>query len=106
VHFLLFGKNACSHFLHPRRIWVTIGVVAVGVMRFSVRGFGCAPFYLLTGGHMSKNIPKNILDITGIELLPEDPYNCLGNGKRGFECCCDECDYYLLCFPSFDPQEK
>ena len=27
---------------------------------------------------------------------------CLGNGEQGFECCCDECDYYLLCFPEFD----
>ena len=26
--------------------------------------------------------------------------NCLGNGERsGYECCCDECDFYLECFP-------
>lgn len=25
---------------------------------------------------------------------------CLGNGTHeGIECCCDECDYYLECFP-------
>lgn len=25
---------------------------------------------------------------------------CLGNGEwPGYECCCDECDYYLACFP-------
>ena len=29
--------------------------------------------------------------------------DCLGNGEQGFEFCCDECDYYLLCFPEFDP---
>lgn len=27
---------------------------------------------------------------------------CLGNGERpGYECCCDECDYYLECFPDW-----
>ena len=48
---------------------------------------------------MSKNIPKRITDITGVELTPGEPIDCLGNGEHGFECCCDECDYYLYCFP-------
>ena len=49
---------------------------------------------------MSKKIPnKKETDITGTELTPGDPAVCLGNGKQGFECCCDECDHYLLCFP-------
>ena len=48
---------------------------------------------------MNNDIPKKILDITGVELVPGDPAVCLGNGKHGFECCCDECDYFLLCFP-------
>ena len=27
---------------------------------------------------------------------------CAGNGKNEeIECCCDECDYYLLCFPDW-----
>ena len=51
---------------------------------------------------MSKNIRKKIIDITGIELMPGEPTACLGNGEQGFECCCDECDYYLICFPEFD----
>ena len=55
-----------------------------------------ALFYMLMGGYMSKNIPKKIIDITGIELTPGEPLVCLGNGEHGFECCCDECDYYLL----------
>ena len=55
---------------------------------------------------MSKNIPKKVIDITGIELTPGQPAVCLGNGKQGFECCCDGCDYYLLCFPEFDPKSK
>ena len=55
---------------------------------------------------MVKNIQKRVLDVTGIELTPGDPYDCLGNGKRGFECCCDECDYFLLCFPESDFQNK
>ncbi len=48
---------------------------------------------------MNQSIQKKIIDITGIELTPGEPTVCLGNGERGFECCCDECDYYLLCFP-------
>jgi len=54
---------------------------------------------------MSKNIQKRITDITGIELMPGKPAVCIGNGARGFECC-DECDYYLLCFPEVDSNNK
>ena len=59
-------------------------------------------FYMLAGGYMSKNIQKKVIDVTGVELTPGEPAVCLGNGERYFECCCDECDYYLLCFPEFD----
>ena len=55
---------------------------------------------------MSKRIPKKVIDITGVELTPGEPDACLGNGEQGFECCCDECDYYLLCFPEFDPKSN
>ena len=51
---------------------------------------------------MDKNTQEKIIDITGIELTPGKPAVCFGNGERGFECCCDQCDYYLLCFPEFD----
>ena len=51
---------------------------------------------------MSMNIPKAIIDLSGVELSPGNPIACLGNGKSSFECCCDECDYFLLCFPEFD----
>ncbi len=51
---------------------------------------------------MSKNIPKKITDITGVELTPGEPDDCLGNGEHGFECYCDECDYNSLCFSEFD----
>ena len=41
---------------------------------------------------------------TGILLTPS--YHgalCLGNGEHpGFECCCDECDFYLTCFPDWE----
>lgn len=47
-----------------------------------------------------------ITDITGITLTPSNKgKNCLGNGEHTdknenlIECCCDECDYYLRCFP-------
>ena len=55
---------------------------------------------------MSKNDQNKVTDITGVELTPGDPIACLGNGKQGFECCCDECDYFLLCFPEFDSEEE
>ena len=69
---------------------------------FSVRSFWSALFYMLIGGYMSKNILKKVIDINGVELTPGEPTVCLGNGEQGFECCCDECDYYLLCFPEFE----
>ncbi len=50
-----------------------------------------------------------ITDVTGIPLLPgERGHQCPGNGRtkdsRGdpIECCCDECDYMLECFPEYD----
>ena len=55
---------------------------------------------------MDKNTPKKEIDMTGVELTPGEPAVCLGNGEQGFECCCDECDHYLLCFPEFDPKNK
>ena len=61
---------------------------------------------MLIGGYMCKNIQKKIVDITGVELTPEDPSVCLGNGELGFECCCDACDYFLLCFPESDPTSR
>ena len=51
---------------------------------------------------MSENIQKSIIDITNVELTPGESTVCLGNGKQGYECCCDKCDYYLLCFPKFN----
>ena len=51
---------------------------------------------------MSKSVLKRVMDMTGIELMPGEPAVCLGNGEQGFECCCDECDYYLLCFSKDD----
>jgi len=40
-----------------------------------------------------------IIDVTDIELTPsENGADCLGNGQKGAECCCDECDYMQCCF--------
>ncbi len=50
---------------------------------------------------MSNEITKKVIDITEIELTPANPNKCLGNGQQGFECCCDECDYFILCFPEY-----
>ena len=71
-------------------------------LRFSVRGFGCAPFLYIYGGYMSD---KKVMDVSDVELTPGTPSACLGNGKHKFECCCDECDYYLLCFPDTDSKK-
>ena len=51
---------------------------------------------------MNNDIPKKVIDVTGVELTPGEPDVCLGNGELGFECCCDECDCFLICFPEFD----
>ena len=65
-----------------------------------------ALFYMLIGGCMNRDIFKKVIDVTGVELTPGEPAVCLGNGEQGFECCCDECDSFLLCFPEFDPNAK
>lgn len=53
---------------------------------------------------MSKNIQKKTMDMTGIELTPGEPGVCLGNGNRGFECYCDECDYFFVLSSIFSKQ--
>ena len=73
--------------------------------------FRCVPLlgrtFLYAGEvNMSNVIPKKVIDITGVELTPGQPNVCLGNGEQGFECCCDECDYFLLCFPEFVPKKQ
>lgn len=41
---------------------------------------------------------------TGIPLTPSyHGEECLGSGDYpGYECCCDECDYFLFCFPELE----
>ena len=77
-------------------------VAAIGVCVFRCVASVAHLFIMLIGGYMSKNIPNRVMDITGVELMPGKPAVCLGNGELGFECCCDECDYLLLCSPEFD----
>ena len=46
---------------------------------------------------------ESIDPCTGIVLTP-GPHgmDCQGNGDHPeYECCCDECDYYLHCFPDW-----
>lgn len=51
---------------------------------------------------MSEN--KKIIDITGTILSPGKQKECAGNGEHpGTECCCDECDYMMDCYPDMDP---
>lgn len=44
------------------------------------------------------------LKTENIELTPSlEGKDCLGNGKhKDIECMCDECDYFLVCFPEWD----
>lgn len=51
---------------------------------------------------MDEFFEEKVIDVTGVELTPGKPDVCLGNGEHEFECCCDECDYFLLCFPEYD----
>ncbi len=40
-----------------------------------------------------------IMDSSGAQLAPGDREHCQGNGEHEeFEICCDECDYFLLCY--------
>lgn len=59
-----------------------------------------------------KEIPEYVkdfercLDVTGVMLNPGNPDKCLGNGEvKGIDCRCDECDFYLKCFPEWDKDE-
>lgn len=46
-------------------------------------------------------------DPTNAELHPGEPENCQGNGNHpDFEICCDNCDWFLLCFPQYNRKES
>ena len=48
-------------------------------------------------------LPDFDIDPTGTTLRPGRPETCQGNGKHpGIESCCDNCSYYLACFPEYD----
>ena len=46
---------------------------------------------------------EQLIDVTGTPLTPSlNGSKCLGNGEHPeYEYCCDECDYYLHCFPEY-----
>ena len=55
---------------------------------------------------------EKVIDITGVELTPGNPDECLGNGEHvdgdgmPIECCCDECDYLMACMEKWEKTEK
>ena len=57
-------------------------------------------------------IPETALDSSGAVLTPGKPKTCEGNGSHsGYEICCDECNWFLACFPeycdsSYSPPEE
>lgn len=52
-----------------------------------------------------EEMPNTFPDDSGAILTPGRPENCQGNGKdEHFEICCDECNWFLACFPEYcDP---
>ena len=51
-------------------------------------------------------MPDDLIDpSSGVELRPSyHGQDCPGNGEHpGIECCCDNCDHYLSCFPDWAP---
>lgn len=42
---------------------------------------------------------EKILDPTGIELTPGHSEEC--KGAKPETCCCDECNFFLDCFPEW-----
>ncbi len=52
---------------------------------------------------MDKSADTKYMDPTGTILTPSfHGERCLGNGEYSdIECCCDECDFYLECFPDW-----
>ena len=54
---------------------------------------------------MNEKFPKKVIDVTGVELTPGDRDTCLGGDNHPeYPLCCDECDYFLLCFPEYMPK--
>lgn len=51
---------------------------------------------------------KRTIDPSGIHLTPSwQGKKCAGNGTNGqLECACDECDFFLKCYPQFDVNIK
>jgi len=84
-------------------IWFCVAAIGVCVFRCVA---SVAHLFIFMGDMVSKSIERMIVDITGVELKPGESAVCLGNGEQGFECCCDECDFYLLCFPEIDLENK
>ena len=78
----------------------------------------------LVSGEVSEEVAERVRDIlrelstrerpdpdpffdpsTGTKLTPSfHGRECLGNGEwPGYECCCDECDFFIGCFPDWKP---
>ena len=49
------------------------------------------------------DVDEKYIDPTGTILTPGfHGETCQGNGDHpGIECCCDECDFFLICFPDW-----
>ena len=55
---------------------------------------------------MNNEIPKKVIDVTSVALTPGEPDACLGNGKHGFACCCDDAIAFCFAFPSMGGRMK
>ena len=53
-----------------------------------------------------ESIEREVIDVTGTPLTPGSFEKCLGNGKYdGIECCCDNCDYFIICVLKSDAEK-
>ena len=50
---------------------------------------------------MDKNIQKKVIDITGIELTPEEPTVCLGNGGKALSVVATSATTVCFVFPNW-----
>ena len=89
-----------NYFLNRNPRWDLLPAYA----NYVKRGFSLADAV----EQVAQDFPAPV-DPSGVPLVPGDPANCPGNGKGTFvfedgskiECCCDNCDYALLCHPEW-----
>jgi hypothetical protein len=61
---------------------------------------------LVVADEAASFLAREIDPLTGTELTPGKPDECLGGDNYPeYPLCCDECDFYLACYPDAMPQK-